>query len=72
MQVQILMMLVILNHTMKLQFLTCMLDTGDQYLQSWNVCINKLNKTNVVFARTSQQKLLIIQAVQKLDGIVAA
>ena len=51
-------------------YLTYMLDKGGQDLQTfWNICINK---PNVVFARTSpQQKLLIVQAVQKLGGIVA-
>ena len=69
MQVQILMTLAILNHTMQWQLLTYMLDNGGQDLRSWNVCIYRIN---VVFARTSiQQKFLIVQAVQKLDGIVA-
>ena len=71
MQVQTLMMFVILNHMMQLSLLiysTCMLDNGGQDLESWNVCINK---TTVAFARTSlQQKLLIVQDVQKLGGIV--
>jgi len=51
-------------------YLTYMLDKGGQELQDfWNIVINK---PNVVFARTSpQQKLLIVQAVQKLGGIVA-
>ena len=50
-------------------YLTYMLDRGGQDLQSfWNV---RINKTNVVFARTSpQQKVLIVQAIQKLGDIV--
>ena len=46
-----------------------MLDKGVKDLQTfWNICINK---PNVIFATTSpRQKLLIVQAVQKLGGIV--
>ena len=49
--------------------LTFMLDKGGHDLQTfWKA---RINQTNVVFARASpQQRLVIVQAVQKLGGIV--
>ena len=50
-------------------YLTYMLDKARQDLQIlWNI---RINKPIVVFARTPQQELLIVQAVQKLGCIVA-